>query len=129
MRTRAVLVGGILAALLVGLWAVGERLSAPAHAIIGQSPSALGARSVTISTTAGEFVSGWFAPGIPGRGAVLLLHGVRSDRRQMLARSLSLHRAGYSVLLIDLPSHGECSGSRITFGYREAEGVRAALRF
>ena len=129
MKTRAALAVGILAVLLVGLWATGERLSAPAPSVVGPPPPALNARSVIISTTAGHFVSGWFARGIPRRGAVLLLHGIRSDRRQMLNRALALHAVGYSVLLIDLPSHGESSGNRITFGYREAEGVRASLRF
>ncbi len=59
----------------------------------------------------------------------VLLHGVRADRRSMLARALLLRRLGYTVLLIDLPAHGESRGERITFGHREREGVRAALAF
>ncbi|HEY3517913.1 MAG TPA: alpha/beta hydrolase [Gammaproteobacteria bacterium] len=35
----------------------------------------------------------------------------------------------HSVLLIDLPAHGESEGDRITFGFREAKGVSAALAF
>lgn len=60
---------------------------------------------------------------------MLLLHGVRSDRREMLDRARFLKAAGFSVLLIDLPAHGESSGSRITFGAREANGVNAALGY
>ena len=74
-------------------------------------------------------MTGWFSPGQPGQGAVLLLHGVRSNRLAMLDRAQWLHRAGYAVLLIDLPAHGESTGSRISFGSREAEGVRASLRY
>ncbi len=40
-----------------------------------------------------------------------------------------LRDLGYSVLLIDLPAHGESQGDRISFGFREAEGVGAALEF
>ena len=47
----------------------------------------------------------------------------------MIKRSKFLHAAGYSVLLVDLPAHGESGGDRMTFGYRETEGVRASLRF
>ena len=45
----------------------------------------------------------------------------------MQARALFLNRLGYSVLLVDLPAHGESLGERITFGAREADGVRVAL--
>lgn len=119
----------LLALACVGLWGVGEMLSAPSRSSVGPPPSALSGRSVSLATTPGQVVSGWFAAGAPGRGAVLLLHGVRGDRRQMLGRALALHAEGYAVLLIDLPSHGESSGERITFGFREAEGVRASMRF
>jgi len=47
----------------------------------------------------------------------------------MIARASFLHDAGYSVLLIDLPAHGESDGARITFGYREARGVEAAVAY
>jgi len=60
---------------------------------------------------------------------VLLLHGVRADRREMLGRARFLNRLGYGILLIDLPAHGESPGHHITFGAREAEGGRAALAF
>lgn len=107
----------------------GEILSAPARRSIGPPPSDLAADSVTLPVNATESVVGWFARGQPGLGAVLLLHGVRSDRRQMVDRAKFLHAAGYAVLLIDLPAHGESGGARITFGFREAAGVRAAMQF
>jgi alpha-beta hydrolase superfamily lysophospholipase len=119
-------VGAAAAALVL---IAGEVLSAPARVTIGAPPPSLGATTVQLPTADGETVAGWFSPGQPGRGAVLLLHGVRSNRLQMLDRAQWLHAAGYAVLLIDLPAHGESSGSRISFGYREAEGVRASLRY
>lgn len=59
----------------------------------------------------------------------MLMHGVRANRTQMIGRARFLKAAGYSSLLIDLPAHGESGGDRITFGMREAAGVRAALDY
>ena len=87
------------------------------------------AEEVRIPLSPSGFVSGWLVP-VPARsGVVLLVHGLRSDRLQMLARARFLNAAGYAVLLIDLPSHGESTGDRITFGLREGRGVEAALDF
>ena len=72
---------------------------------------------------------GWFVPGAEHRGAILLLHGVRADRRSMIERARFLHAAGYSVLMIDFQASGASPGSAITFGYHEADDVRASLRY
>jgi fermentation-respiration switch protein FrsA (DUF1100 family) len=114
---------------VLALLGVGEVLSQPTHRKVGLPPQDLHAEQVRMPLSSTEFVSGWFVPGTPLRGAVLLLHGVRSDRLQMVERARLLHGAGYSVLLIDLPGHGESSGERITFGVREADGVAAALAY
>jgi uncharacterized protein len=107
--------------------AAGELLSRAAPASIGPPPADWPAVTVHLATADGAAVVGWFLRGQPGRGAVLLLHGVRADRRQMAARARFLAAAGHAVLLIDLPAHGESAGERITFGMREAAGVHAAL--
>jgi fermentation-respiration switch protein FrsA (DUF1100 family) len=128
---RPLLVVGTSAVLLavVAVVAAGERLSRAAHRPVGPAPADLAAESVTLPVAGvpASTVAGWYVRGQPGRGAVLLLHGVRADRRQMAARARFLHAAGHSVLLIDLPAHGESHGDRITFGARESAGVLAAL--
>jgi fermentation-respiration switch protein FrsA (DUF1100 family) len=60
---------------------------------------------------------------------MLLLHGVRADRREMTGRARFLWRLGYSVLWIDLPAHGESPAAHITYGFNEALGVKAALGY
>ncbi len=112
--------------LLVSL-AAGEVLTRPARAPIGPPPPGLAAETVHIPYGDKQQVSGWFLPGRAGEGAVLLLHGVRGNRLQMLERARWLQSEGIAALLIDLSSHGESSGDRITFGRREALGVQAAL--
>jgi uncharacterized protein len=110
-------------------WQLGTSFVAPANHPIGVPPTDLQATTISITTPENETVSGWFANGNAGGGAVLLLHGVRSDRTQMLARARLLRNAGYAVLLIDLHAHGESSGAAITFGAREAQGVSAAINY
>jgi fermentation-respiration switch protein FrsA (DUF1100 family) len=117
---------GVLLVALASLGA-GEALSSPASRTIGAAPAGLHAETISIPNANGGSVAGWFVPGQAGRGAVLLLHGVRADRRAMIKRARLLSHDGRAVLLIDLPAHGESSGERITFGLREGEGVRAAL--
>lgn len=125
---RLLFTGLALAAgtLLLSL-AAGELLTRPARARIGPPPPDLHAEAMHIAYGDGQHVSGWFLPGRTGEGAVLLLHGVRGNRLQMLARARWLQREGIASLLVDLPSHGESSGDRITFGRREALGAQAAL--
>ena len=129
MRRAVISVGVILVLAVVGAVGAAEVLSRPASRVIGSPPAQLQAETVTLQTTSHLKVAGWFSVGKPGMGAVLLLHGVRGDRRDMLGRALALHGLGYTVMLIDLPAHGESEGDRITFGLREAAGVVAALEF
>jgi pimeloyl-ACP methyl ester carboxylesterase len=67
--------------------------------------------------------------GVRGRGLVLLVHSIRSNRVEMLSRARFLNEQGYGALLIDLQAHGETSGARITFGARESEDVQAAVAY
>lgn len=87
-----------------------------------------GTLTVTLDTAAGRPVEGWLLPG-RGKGAILLLHGIRADRRQMLARARFLQAAGYTALLVDLPGHGASPAPAITFGLREGQAVDSALRW
>jgi esterase/lipase len=133
MNARRTWLGlGLAALALLGgagaVIAAGEVLSAPSRTTPGAVPAGLPATSVTIAgATPALAVKGWFVRGRPGQGDVLLLHGVRANRTEMLSRARFLARDGYTVLLIDLPAHGESGGERITFGAREKDGVQAAL--
>ncbi|GGA39429.1 alpha/beta hydrolase [Dyella nitratireducens] len=114
---------------LVGLWVAGSYLISPMQSFVGAPPSDLPAQAIVFPDASGEPIHGWFVAGTKGQGAVLLLHGVRADRRAMINRARFLHAAGYAVLLIDFQAAGESPGKAITFGYREAEDVKASLRY
>jgi uncharacterized protein len=114
---------------LGGLWTAGATLISPNQSNIGAPPSDLPAEAVAFPDKAGHPIHGWFVAGTQGQGAVLLLHGVRADRRAMTNRARFLHEAGYAVLLIDFQAAGESPGRAITFGFREADDVKASLRY
>jgi len=128
--TKWLLLPALIALLvLVGVWTAGATLVSPNQGSIGAPPSDLPAEAVVFPDTVGEQIHGWFVAGTKGQGAVLLLHGVRADRRAMVNRARFLHVAGYAVLLIDFQASGESSGEAITFGFREADDVKASLRY
>lgn len=132
MRVRRLLPRLSVAALLLcaagaaGLWWLGGTLVAPRPAVVGPPPADLHAREVSIAVPQAPPVAGWWIAGEPGRASVLLLHGIRSDRRAMRGRARLLSQHGYAVLLVDLPAHGESPGDAITLGWREAAAVTAA---
>src|SRR6266542_817458 len=117
-----------IAALLVA-GGVGEVLRQPALRSVGAPPTDLPAKSIVLRTARNQPVAGWMVSGKPGEGVVVLLHGVRGDRREMIGRAKFLHRLGYSVLLIDLPAHGESAAEHITYGWNESEGVKTAIGY
>jgi fermentation-respiration switch protein FrsA (DUF1100 family) len=106
---------------------VGKLLVIPAHEEMGSPPAGMSATAVSFDSASGNPIRGWFIPGLPRHGAVLLLHGVHANRLAMLPRARWLHDLGYSVLLIDFQAAGESDGKAVTFGYRESHDARAAL--
>jgi len=105
----------------------GHVLTMPARSIVGAPPADLGGRTVSFQSASGSRISGWFAPGVRGKGAVLLLHPVRTNRMAMAERAKFLHAVGHTVLLVDLQAHGESPGERISFGHREGMDAVAAV--
>ena len=100
------------------LFAIGTILTSPAPTTVSALSADFPVESVQIPSRDNVIVHGWLVPGIPGEGAVLLAHSMRSNRVEMLSRARFLRDKGYSVLLIDLQGHGETVGDKITFGER-----------
>jgi uncharacterized protein len=96
---------------------------------VAPPPPALAASGVTFPSESGSMIHAWYSRGVPGRGAVLLFHGVGADRSAMLGRALFLHALGYSVLAIDFQAHGESVGKHITVGDLESWDVVAASEY
>ncbi|MGB5561020.1 MAG: alpha/beta fold hydrolase [Sedimenticolaceae bacterium] len=129
MRTLLLFVIIFAVAGSAALIAIGGALAEPRLQAVKGPPKDLPLIALRIPRPDGGAIAAWFAPGDARRGGVLLLHGIRTDRRQMLDRARFLFAAGYSVLLIDLQAHGETPGQQITFGYRESFDVDAAVNY
>ncbi len=129
----ALLLLGVLAGagLCASVLAVGLCHAAPANATIGPPPAGLpSVEAVQIPSVSGSLLRGWWVPGRqPGGGAVILMHGVWSNRSTMVQRARVLHEHGFAVLLFDLQAEGESPGRHITFGRLEGIDVAAAVAF
>ena len=123
----------ILVSLLVSiaiLYAIGTVLTKASPLNIGTPPVDIkNIRAVSFSSESGSELKGWILEAKQGKGGVLLLHGVRSNRLQMLNRAKFLQKEGYDVLLFDFQAHGESKGENITFGHLESLDVEAAYDY
>lgn len=126
-----IVVGLAVAVVIViaATWVAGGDLTDPANRDITRPPADLEASNVTFASSSGALIHAWLSHGQPGQGVILLLHGVRGDRRDMAARAEFLHSKGYTVLLPDFQAHGESRGRRITYGDLESRDVTAALQY
>ena len=108
---------------------VGELGSAPYPRRVGPPPASLGAgaEAVTVPVPARAPVAGWWVPAPEGAPTVVMLHGHTDTRRQMLSRAALVLEAGYAVLMIDLPGHGESPAEAVTFGWTERFAASAAV--
>ena len=129
MKRFVIICAILVLATIIGAISVGWLLAHPVQARIGSAPIDLNAQPVKFASDSGARVRGWWCPDRNGRGAVLLLPGIRANRLSMVNRARFLHRAGYSVLLIDFQATGETKGDRITFGWKESRDVIAAVNF
>jgi fermentation-respiration switch protein FrsA (DUF1100 family) len=128
-RARRLLLGGaaLLALAAAGLVVCGWLLVRPHRTAVGPPPAAFATESVEFTTSDGLALSGWFVRGAPRAGAVVLMHGIRSDRRENVGVAQELARRRFSVLLFDFRAEGESEGGSISIGARESEDARAAL--
>lgn len=131
-RRLKILAALFFAAAILGtifVWNIGGVLVAPANHPIGNPPANLHAQSVEFSSASGAMIHGWLVAGQPGKGVLVLMHGVHANRLSLVARAEFLSRAGYSVLLFDFQGHGESIGKTITFGFLESRDATAAVDF
>jgi dipeptidyl aminopeptidase/acylaminoacyl peptidase len=83
---------------------------------------------VTFTSADGLRLAGWYVP--PRNGAVIILcHGLRCNRVDMLSQAALLAEHGYGSLLFDFRAHGESEGEMLTYGYGETDDVLAAVDY
>jgi alpha-beta hydrolase superfamily lysophospholipase len=111
------------------VWKIGDEFCTPAHRIIGLPPYSLNARMIDFKSYSGKLLKGWFIKGSREDGGIVLVHGLKGSRLDLVDHAKFFKEAGYSVLLFDLQAHGESEGSAISLGYLESMDVRAAVDF
>lgn len=107
---------------------LGNRLCAPAMMAV-ERPVDLPIQDVQIESASGSTLAGWLLEADESRGSILLLHGVRANRGDMIGLMRFFHAFHYDVLAIDFQAHGESPGERITFGHLESLDAAAAVDF
>jgi len=77
-------------------------------------------------------IAGWYLPSEENQRVILLVHGYNNSRTngfldRFVAFASDLHKAGFSVMLIDLRGHGQSESARFTFGIKERDDVLGAV--
>ena len=92
-------IAALLPVVLVGAaWIAGTILVAPFQRDVGSLPSDLSGEAVEFPSESGSQIHGWFLPGRERHGAIVIMHGVRACRLDMLDRARFLSQTGYAVL-------------------------------
>jgi fermentation-respiration switch protein FrsA (DUF1100 family) len=82
---------------------------------------------VTIPSFDGTRLYGWWMKAGLRSSTIIVLHGVKKNRTDVLRAALALRRAGFNVLIFDGRGHGDSEGRYVTYGYYERRDVESAI--
>ncbi len=85
-------------------------------------------KAITLVTDDNLQLATWYIPGT-NRAVVILQHGYKYHREEMLPIAKFLNNHGFSVLMADFRHHGHSQGNMITFGKEEVKDVKACLNY
>jgi pimeloyl-ACP methyl ester carboxylesterase len=116
-----------VAAAIVGVVLVGW-LAMPilrAYLLVAAHPSDPHAPSemAVIDITTSHGVSAWLVRGGEGAPAVVLVHGFKTNREEMLPWARFIHDAGYNVALFDSRGCGRSAGAFVGLGATEPQDI------
>jgi pimeloyl-ACP methyl ester carboxylesterase len=75
----------------------------------------------------GTVREGWFFPGLRGAPTVIVAHGYRRQRADVLTLVTALQEQQFNAYLFDFTGHGTSAGVT-TLGYKETSELRAAVQ-
>ena len=109
-------------------WLMTRRAHAP---FAEPPPSVTGTicEQVRLDTSDGQQLGAWFVQGKEDGPSVIVLHGHRGCRRDMIGLAGMLNAAGYSVLAVSLRAHGDSTGGYDDVGYSARHDVVAAVAY
>jgi uncharacterized protein len=88
----------------------------------------MGYDDVQVTTSDGIQLPGWWIPPA-GRGVIVLIHGYKGHRGQLLGIAEVFHRHGYGLLIPALRAHDRSGGEVISFGNEEMKDLDAWVAF
>jgi len=109
------------------VWNAGTFLTKPAPAEFNATPDNV--IRIEFASKSGALIKGWLYDIPQPIAQAVLMHGIRSNRGQMIARAEHLQRLGVASLIFDFQAHGESVGEIITLGFLEALDAQAAIQF
>ena len=71
----------------------------------------------------------WSLKADSAKGTVIIFHGYRASKSEMIDRSDEFLKLGYNTLLVDFMGSGGSEGSSTTIGYKEAAEVKACYDY
>jgi len=71
----------------------------------------------------------WSIKADSAKGTVIIFHGYRASKSEMLDRSDEFLKLGYNTLLVDFMGSGGSEGSSTTIGYKEADEVKTCYDY
>jgi len=71
----------------------------------------------------------WSIKADSAKGTVIIFHGYRASKSEMIDRSDEFLKLGYNTLLVDFMGSGGSEGSSTTIGYKEAEEVKTCYDY
>ncbi|MFI5273918.1 MAG: alpha/beta hydrolase [Ktedonobacterales bacterium] len=86
-------------------------------------------QDVHFAASDGVALAGWFSLASPAAPTIILVHGFKATRANMLPWARFLHAAGDNVLLYDSRGCGESAGWGIGLGATEPDDVIGAVRY
>ncbi|MFL6215785.1 MAG: alpha/beta hydrolase [Blastocatellia bacterium] len=82
---------------------------------------------VTFASFDNTRLYGWWMETGKAAPTIVVLHGVKKNRTDVLRAALALCEAGFNVLVFDGRAHGSSEGRFVTYGFFERRDVESAI--
>jgi dienelactone hydrolase len=116
---------------LLVAWLISQRMLHPNPKVEDHDLSDfdLPAEEISFPSRDGTRLAGWFIPAgtTASSPGIVLSHGWRRSRAELLPHADLLHRAGFAVLAFDYRHRGQSGGNAVTMGLREQDDLLGAL--
>ena len=131
---------GIVAALIIAFGALLWRTRSEAYNLLHSpmetrdlpddipSDFKLGFEDIKVDNPDGMKLFGWFIPGQNG-ATIIMQHGYKSTRSELLNEAEMMHRHGYNVLITSIRAHDYSEGDLITLGVNEVKDMETWYQY